>query len=135
MKFGRCKLQQSSSSKYSARWIDLPPPPQVDVTFILSLCFISFSYTYINFKAKNVSFSDVEQTAMTFLDSNVCLKSMHKGREHLSKSWALELESHEIWQAEVKRSSKQLSWVSYGVPPKKQRILLLRPQKLWFFHL
>ena len=39
------------------------PPFPVDVTFILSLCFISFSCIDINFKGKNVSHSDVEQTA------------------------------------------------------------------------
>ena len=35
-------------------------PIPVDVTFIPSLCFISFSYTDINFDGKNVSHINVE---------------------------------------------------------------------------
>jgi len=59
-------------------WSPLP----VDVTFILSLCYISFSYTCINFKGKNVSLSDVEHIAMAFLDSHTCLKSTRKAKRH-----------------------------------------------------
>ena len=54
----------------------------VDVTFILFLCFISFSYIDINFKGKNVSHSDVEQTTMAFLDPHACFKLTYKAKRH-----------------------------------------------------
>ena len=57
-------------------------PLLVDVTFILSLSFISFSYIDINFKGKNVSHSDVQQAAMAFLDSHTDLRSMRKAKWH-----------------------------------------------------
>ena len=57
-------------------------PVLVDTTFIPSLCFISFSYTDINFDGKNVSQSNVEQTSMAFLHSHAHLKLMHKAKTH-----------------------------------------------------
>ena len=66
-------------------------PLPVDVTFILSLCFISFSQTNINFKGKNVFLSDIEQNAMAFLDYHVQMKSTHQAKStsknHGSWSW------------------------------------------------
>ena len=57
-------------------------PVPVDVTFIPSFCFISFSYTDINFDGKNVSHINVEQTSMAFLHSHAHLKSTHKAKRH-----------------------------------------------------
>ena len=59
---------------------------------------------------------DVEQAVMAFLDSCALLKTMRKAKRHQQKSWASELELHEIWWAEAKWPSKQQSLHCHELP-------------------
>ena len=62
---------------------------------------------------------------MNFLDSHMCLKSSHKTNRHQQKSWASKLQSHEIWQPEVKQPFEQQSLLCHEVPPENGEFLHL----------
>ena len=72
--------------------------------------------------------TDIEQTAMAFLDFDASLRSSRKAKRHQQKSWAPKSESHEIWRAEAKWPSEQQRHVVMRYPLKMENSFIQAPK-------